>query len=109
MEKFNEENTKRFIYTGNEKCRKTIESCVDMTQIDEAIDMCNMFGRVVCAILNANDYKYIGPKWNIHRRWCKRTYDVLNAALGELDTLISIRKAYIEEHPVISGTMGFKQ
>ena len=108
MRIFNEDNTKRFIFTGNEKCRKTIESCIDQDQLDIAIDMCNMFGRVVCGILNSNDHKYIAKKWNIHRKWCKRAYEVLNAALGELDTLITIRKAYIEDHPVMGGTVGFK-
>ncbi len=108
MEKFNEEKTRRFIFTGNEKCRKVINSCIDQDQLDIAIDMCNMFGRVVCAILNKNDHKYIAKKWNIHRKWCKRTYDILNASLSELDGLITVRRTYIEEHPVSSGTVGFK-
>ena len=105
---FNEENTKRLIYTGNEKCRKSIYSCETQDQLDEAIDMCNSFGRVVCAILNSKDFKYIGPNWNMHRRWCKRTYGVLNASLTELDALITERRSYIEEHQAATGTVGFK-
>lgn len=105
---FNEENTKRLIYTGNEKCRKSINSCNTQDQLEAAIDMCNSFGRVVCAILNEKDFKYVGPKWNIHRKWCKRTYGVLNASLAELDALITERRAYIEEHQPLTGTVGFK-
>ena len=105
---FNEENTKRLIYTGNEKCRKSIYSCETQDQLDVAIDMCNSFGKTVCNILNSKDFKYIGPNWNMHRRWCKRTYGVLNASLTELDALITERRSYIEEQQAATGTVGFK-
>jgi hypothetical protein len=77
-------------------------------QLDTAIDMCNSFGKTVCSILNGKDFRYIGPNWNIHRKWCKRAYNVLNASLSELDALITERRAYIEEYQASTGTVGFK-
>lgn len=101
-------HTNQFIFIGNDKCRRTIESCTEQEQLDMAVDMCNMFGRTVCAILNSEDFKYIGPNWNIHRRWCKKSYSILNASLSELDALITERRAYIESHQTEQNTVGFK-
>lgn len=107
---FDEKNTKKFIYTGNRKCRAVIESCITPEQLDTAIDMCNSFGKAVCNILNSSDYKFVSRKWNIHRPWCKRVYDTLNSTLSEIDSFVSERRAYIDNHPVqgSSGTLGFK-
>lgn len=108
MGTFDKKKTNRFIFIGNDKCRKTIKSCTEPEQLDIAIDMCNMFGRTVCGILNSEDFKWIAPHWNIHRRWCKNTYSVLNAALNELDGLINEQRAYIESHVTEQNTVGFK-
>ena len=108
MEILNEKNTKRFIFTGNIKCKRTIKSCKTQEQLDMAVDMCNMFGQTVCAMLNSSDFRWIAANWNIHRKWCKRVYGVLSTTLTELDSSISERRAYIEAHPCGTSTVGFK-
>lgn len=107
MRHYSEDAVFRLIHDGAEKCRRNIELSRTEKEIDGAIGLCNAYGNSIVSILNNEDYKILSRKFNKHRKWCAEAFEVLQAAITELDNYITERKETISNEPSQDSRIGF--
>lgn len=101
------EQVTRLVHEGAIKCRLNIGLSRNEKELDCAINMCNEYSRSIVSILNNEDHRFIASKLNIHRKWCQRAFDALQAVVTDLDNYISECKENIAGSSVSDGKIGF--
>ncbi len=107
MRYYSIETVFRLIHDGAEKCRRNIEFSRNDKELDGAIGLCNAYSNAIVAILNNEDHRFIARRFNRHRKWCADSFEVLQAAITELDGYITERRDQISKDSGQDGRIGF--